>query len=377
MKICVYAICKNEISFINKWYDSVKEADYVCLLDTGSTDGTYEVVKNLSLIHRQETIEPWSFGKARALSFSLIPEDTDYCLFVDLDECLEVGWRDKLEQFLIENSCEVAEVVNIDLIDGMVSHRGSKVIICRYNSMLEWRYSILEELFYDGLPLFKYKGTHNRILNTNILLYHTRIDKTSRNAYTELNSLRIEEILLDLNKEKDDIRRLYLCYSMLDSFMNQNQIDKSIIPHAYVKRLIGILNGINMSILNTAEQINLYWCLFYYHLYIDDVSNAECISKRFIFYATSRLVESLFMLFDYYLHHEDTNKAYFYGDKVVRILNGLTIKSLNETNQILDFFKAYSHICSIEDKNMINAMISKMVSIVKGQTLFNEFIISI
>ena len=35
-KICVYAICKNESKFIKRWYESIKGADYICVLDTGS-----------------------------------------------------------------------------------------------------------------------------------------------------------------------------------------------------------------------------------------------------------------------------------------------------------------------------------------------------
>ena len=35
-KICVYAICKNEGKFIERWYNSIKDADYICVLDTGS-----------------------------------------------------------------------------------------------------------------------------------------------------------------------------------------------------------------------------------------------------------------------------------------------------------------------------------------------------
>ena len=45
-KIVVYAIAKNESKFVERWYDSVKEADYVCVLDTGSTDNTFEKLKN-------------------------------------------------------------------------------------------------------------------------------------------------------------------------------------------------------------------------------------------------------------------------------------------------------------------------------------------
>lgn len=43
-KICVYAICKNEKSNIEKWLTSMNEADYIVVLDTGSTDGTYEML---------------------------------------------------------------------------------------------------------------------------------------------------------------------------------------------------------------------------------------------------------------------------------------------------------------------------------------------
>ena len=41
-RICVYAITKNEEQFVEKWYESMKEADAVVVLDTGSTDNTVE-----------------------------------------------------------------------------------------------------------------------------------------------------------------------------------------------------------------------------------------------------------------------------------------------------------------------------------------------
>ena len=43
-KICVYAICKNEEKFVERWYNSMKEADYIVVLDTGSTDKTIELL---------------------------------------------------------------------------------------------------------------------------------------------------------------------------------------------------------------------------------------------------------------------------------------------------------------------------------------------
>ena len=38
MKIAVYAIAKNEEAFVTRWVESAADADYVVLLDTGSSD---------------------------------------------------------------------------------------------------------------------------------------------------------------------------------------------------------------------------------------------------------------------------------------------------------------------------------------------------
>ena len=45
MKIIVYAICKNESKFVNRWMDSMTEADAVVVLDTGSSDDTVEKLR--------------------------------------------------------------------------------------------------------------------------------------------------------------------------------------------------------------------------------------------------------------------------------------------------------------------------------------------
>lgn len=97
-KICVYAIAKNEIKFINRWYNSVKEADYICVLDTGSTDGTYEKLKNLNIITKQKNYKNFRFDVARNESMKLIPEDTTICVCVDLDEIFNPGWSKTLKE---------------------------------------------------------------------------------------------------------------------------------------------------------------------------------------------------------------------------------------------------------------------------------------
>ena len=97
MKICVYAIAKNEEQFVDRWVDSMSEADWVCVLDTGSTDRTVEKLADRGAVVRQEAVSPWRFDAARNRSMDLLPPGTDVCVCTDLDEAFRPGWRKRLE----------------------------------------------------------------------------------------------------------------------------------------------------------------------------------------------------------------------------------------------------------------------------------------
>lgn len=100
MKIAVYSIALNEVQFIKQWYKSAKEADYLLIADTGSTDKTVELAKKLGINVVQISVKPWRFDDARNASLAAIPEDIDYCIALDLDEVLIEGWREELEKAL-------------------------------------------------------------------------------------------------------------------------------------------------------------------------------------------------------------------------------------------------------------------------------------
>ncbi len=97
MKIVVYAIAKDESKFALRWADSMKEADEIYVLDTGSTDDTAALLQSRGAIVQKEIIEPWRFDHARNRSLDLVPQDADICVCTDLDEEFEPGWRKKLE----------------------------------------------------------------------------------------------------------------------------------------------------------------------------------------------------------------------------------------------------------------------------------------
>jgi tetratricopeptide (TPR) repeat protein len=98
MKICVYAISKNEEQFVERFCKSAKGADLILIADTGSTDGTVQKARDCGAVVYDICITPWRFDKARDAALALIPRDIDVCISLDLDEILEEGWREEIER---------------------------------------------------------------------------------------------------------------------------------------------------------------------------------------------------------------------------------------------------------------------------------------
>ena len=99
MKIALYAICKNEEKFIFNWLINAlsTDIDYICVLDTGSTDETYNILTDWAKMYpdrikvAQKIITPWRFDVARNESMNLIPDDADWWLCTDIDEQIDIS----------------------------------------------------------------------------------------------------------------------------------------------------------------------------------------------------------------------------------------------------------------------------------------------
>ncbi len=109
MKIIVYTILKNELKNIRGWLENVKDADGIYLLDTGSTDGSWELLSSSEIgnaypnLHLARTIiDPWRFDKARNINLQMVLLDPDMeedikqnsivCWTIDLDERFCSDW---------------------------------------------------------------------------------------------------------------------------------------------------------------------------------------------------------------------------------------------------------------------------------------------
>ena len=190
-KISVYAICKNEEKFINRWYNSMKEADNIYVLDTGSSDNSVEKLKSLGVIVKQEVINPWRFDIARNKSLDMVSEDTDICICTDLDEVFLPGWREKVEQYWECKTTRGFYNYNWKL------DKDDKPLVSFYIEKMHSRFDY--EWIYPVHEVLKYKGNskERKILIDEITLNHYPDSSKSRSSYLPLLELSIKENPLD------------------------------------------------------------------------------------------------------------------------------------------------------------------------------------
>lgn len=185
MKICVYAICKNEEKFIERWYESVKEADGIYVLDTGSTDNSVNLLKSLGVVVRQEIISPWRFDIARNKSLEMIPDDFDICICLDLDEVLNNGWSKTIKSLWKDGLTRLRYVYNWSLDKNnqpIISFYGEKI---HKRKGFTWVNPVHE--------ILKYNGEEKYLYTDKVIVNHYPDSKKSRSSYLPLLELAVKE----------------------------------------------------------------------------------------------------------------------------------------------------------------------------------------
>ena len=203
-KVCVYAIAKNEEKFVKRWYDSIKDADEIYVLDTGSTDNTVSILKSLGVNVIEKEIVPWRFDIARNESLKLVPDDTDICICIDIDEIMSKGWREELESIWNNN-------INLLSYNYNWNHdeKGRPLVnfyIEKIHSRndFEWVHPVHEVLKYNGNNLVK--STTDKIT-----VDHYADNTKSRSSYLPLLELSVKENPTD-DRNMHYLGREYMFY---------------------------------------------------------------------------------------------------------------------------------------------------------------------
>ncbi len=178
--------------------DTVSEANSVCVLDTGSTDDTVELLRSRGAIVAQEIISPWRFDVARNESMKLIPKEADVCCCVDLDEQFRPGWRAALEKAWTPETTRARYRYTWSFLpNGREGHVFWPEKIHK-NGVYQWKYPVHEVLEYVG------EAREHVVTIHGIQLDHHPDETKSRGQYLPLLELAVAEA------PDDDRSRHYL-----------------------------------------------------------------------------------------------------------------------------------------------------------------------
>lgn len=187
-KTCVYAICRNESALVDRWVDSMSEADSIIVCDTGSTDDTVKKLKKRDVTVYEITVEPWRFDVARNTSLALVPADTDICVCTDLDEIMEPGWRNWLEKAWRPGTDCLYFMFTFSFNED--GSRGTTFWKNKIHARkgYRWIYPIHEVL------QFQENRREVVVYEENIKLNHFPVPKDSRNSYLALLEQAVKEM---------------------------------------------------------------------------------------------------------------------------------------------------------------------------------------
>lgn len=206
-KVCVYAITKNESKFVKRWYESMKEADKIVVLDTGSTDDTVKLLQDLGVdVHKKE-INPWRFDVARNESLKLVPSEYQICVCTDLDEVFEKGWKEKILNSWNEDTTRLRYTYNWSFDEYNMPATTFLLNKIHLRDKYVWKHPVHEVLS----PLDNEKES----VCKDIILNHYPDRSKSRSSYLPLLELSVKEDSED-DRNIHYLGREYMYYKMWD-----------------------------------------------------------------------------------------------------------------------------------------------------------------
>ncbi|UJS25640.1 tetratricopeptide repeat-containing glycosyltransferase [Thiothrix winogradskyi] len=203
--ICLNMIVKNESKVITRCLDSVKDMlDYWVISDTGSTDGTQQIIRDYFAQHGIDGIlleNEWqNFGYNRNLALQQALGKADYILIMDADDQLI-----KTDAYRFNNLA--ADRYLIKMHREGITYYFPKLI----NGTLPWYWEgVLHEYLYCYLPYTSAK------LSDDCQIHSTTDGARSQNPHKYLDDARILEKALETEPHNDRYQ-FYLAQSYRDA----------------------------------------------------------------------------------------------------------------------------------------------------------------
>ncbi len=144
-RICLNMIVKNESAVIERCLASVKDKiDYWVIVDTGSTDGTQEIIqKYLRDIPGELFERPWvDFAHNRNLALELGRSKGDYLLFIDADQVLESPYKNGWPP--LNKDCYYV------IVQSDFRYAAQYVLLVKTSLSMRWEGVLHEGLVYKG-----------------------------------------------------------------------------------------------------------------------------------------------------------------------------------------------------------------------------------
>lgn len=220
MKISACVIVKNEEKNIGKWLSCASAiADEMIVVDTGSTDGTVEIVKssNAKLHHFS-----WCNDFATAKNYAIDKAKGDWIVFLDADEYFTEESQKKLRR--------VVNGYNKNKKIGGIMCRLTNINVDAHNRVID---SILQVRIFRNIPDIRYYGkVHENLRNKNknremvftkeLEIYHTGYSTSISCSKAERNIVLLQERWQQEN-ESDDLIVL-----MMDAYNSLQRYDEAI-----------------------------------------------------------------------------------------------------------------------------------------------------
>lgn len=249
-KIALYAISKNEEKNLDHFIYNSKFFDHTLVLDTGSYDSTISVLRKHNINVIEKTYDPFNFSSARNDCLKNIPNDIEWCLWLDFNETVEL---------------------NDEIINFVKNHKTATALYSRY-----FLYNEKENDFVEIEKKIKFHKVKNYIWFRPV---HEELQSINSNDNIELTDIKF----FKKSSNKDEKINLYynLCYQEYKKGTNDLIYLRFLLDYTYEKKQWLSLYNFAVDFLNATEgKLNyfrpkVFRMISDYFLYLHQIDTAR------------------------------------------------------------------------------------------------------